>query len=46
MGDVYRARDIRLGRPVVALDGSPHADGTVRAATPAEAVELALGHLG
>ncbi len=37
---------LRLGRPVVALDGAPQVDGTVRAATPAEAVELALGNLG
>ena len=37
---------LRLGRPVVALDGAPQVDGTVRAGTPAEAVELALGHLG
>ena len=37
---------LRLGRPVVALDGAPQVDGTLRAATPAEAVELALGHLG
>jgi uncharacterized protein (TIGR00725 family) len=37
---------LRLGRRVVALVGSPDVDGTLRAATPAEAVELALGDLG
>lgn len=31
-----------LGRPVVALEGAPEAEGALRAATPAEAVELAL----
>ena len=37
---------LRLGRPVVALDGAPEVDGTLCAATPADAVELALRHLG
>lgn len=37
---------IRLGRPVVVLEGGPAVDGVVRAATPAEAVELALAALG
>jgi uncharacterized protein (TIGR00725 family) len=37
---------LRLGRPVVALAGAPDVDGTLRAATPAEAVDLALGNLG
>ena len=32
----------RLGRPVVALEGAPVVEGIDRAATPAEAVELAL----
>jgi uncharacterized protein (TIGR00725 family) len=36
---------LRLGRPVVALEGAPDVEGTLAAATPAEAVELALGHL-
>lgn len=35
-----------LGRPVVALEGAPAAAGVERAATPAEAVELALRQLG
>jgi len=35
----------RLGRPVVALAGAPQVDGIETAATPAEAVELALRHL-
>jgi len=35
----------RLGRPVVALEGAPAVEGIPRAATPAEAVELALRHL-
>jgi uncharacterized protein (TIGR00725 family) len=34
-----------LGRPVVALRGSPAVDGVELAETPAEAVELALRHL-
>jgi uncharacterized protein (TIGR00725 family) len=33
---------MRLGRPVVVLEGGPAVDGVPRAATPAEAVELAL----
>ena len=37
---------LRLGRPVVALAGGLEVEGTLRAATPAEAVELALGNLG
>ena len=37
---------LRLGRRVVALEGAPGVDGAERAATPAEAVELALRHLG
>ncbi len=37
---------LRLGRPVVALDGAPAVDGAQRAATPAEAVGAALRHLG
>ena len=37
---------LRLGRPVVALEGAPLVDGVDRAASPAEAVELALAHLG
>jgi uncharacterized protein (TIGR00725 family) len=37
---------LRLGRPVVALDGAPHVEGALAAATPADAVELALRHLG
>jgi len=36
----------RILATLVALDGAPQVDGTVRAATTAEAVELALGHLG
>jgi uncharacterized protein (TIGR00725 family) len=36
---------LRLGRPVVALEGAPFADGAVVAASPVEAVELALRHL-
>ena len=36
----------RLGRRVVALEGGPVVEGVDRAATPAEAVELALRHLG
>ena len=34
---------LRLGRRVVALEGAPDVEGVVRAASPAEAVELALG---
>ena len=37
---------LRLGRPVVALDGAPTVDGAERAGTPADAVEAALRHLG
>jgi uncharacterized protein (TIGR00725 family) len=37
---------LRLGRRVVALEGAPQVDGALRAATPAEAVELALRDLG
>ncbi|MCE3287125.1 MAG: hypothetical protein K0S64_731 [Gaiellaceae bacterium] len=37
---------LRLGRPVVALQGAPPVDGAERAATPAEAVAVALRHLG
>jgi predicted Rossmann-fold nucleotide-binding protein len=33
---------MRLGRPVVALEGAPEVAGVPRAATPAEAVELTL----
>ena len=36
---------LRLGRRVVALEGAPQVDGATRAATPAEAVELALRDL-
>ena len=37
---------LRLGRTVVALAGAPELDGALRAASPAEAVELALRYLG
>jgi uncharacterized protein (TIGR00725 family) len=37
---------LRLGRPVVALAGAPTVDGALAAATPAEAVDLALRDLG
>lgn len=37
---------LRLGRTVVALAGAPEVEGTERAATAAEAVEMALRHLG
>ena len=37
---------LRLGRTVVALAGAPELDGALRAASPTEAVELALRHLG
>jgi uncharacterized protein (TIGR00725 family) len=37
---------LRLGRPVIALEGAPAVDGAQRAATPAEAVAVALRHLG
>lgn len=36
---------MRLGRPVVVLAGGPALEGVPRAATPAEAVELALAAL-
>ena len=36
---------LRLGRPVVGLEGAPEAEGVELAATPSEAVELALRHL-
>jgi uncharacterized protein (TIGR00725 family) len=37
---------LRLGRPVVALVGAPEIEGAIPAASPAEAVELALRDLG
>jgi len=37
---------LRLGRRVVALAGAPPVEGALTAATPAEAVELALRDLG
>jgi hypothetical protein len=37
---------LRLGRPVVALDGGPVVEGVVSASSPAEAVGLALRDLG
>ena len=37
---------LRLGRRVVALEGAPSVEGTLRAASAAEAVELALRDLG
>jgi uncharacterized protein (TIGR00725 family) len=37
---------LRLGRRVVALTGAPEVDGTLAAASPVEAVELALRDLG
>jgi uncharacterized protein (TIGR00725 family) len=37
---------LRLGRRVVALEGAPVVDGALGAASAAEAVELALEHLG
>jgi hypothetical protein len=36
---------LRLGRAVVALEGAPVVEGVPRAATPAEAVEIALRDL-
>jgi uncharacterized protein (TIGR00725 family) len=36
---------LRLGRPVVALEGAPSVEGVEWAATPTEAVELALRRL-
>ena len=37
---------LRLGRRVVALEGAPEVEGALEAATPAEAVQLALRDLG
>jgi uncharacterized protein (TIGR00725 family) len=37
---------LRLGRTVVAIEGAPEIEGALRAASPAEAVELALRDLG
>lgn len=37
---------LRLGRCAVVLEGGPTVEGALRAATPAEAVELALRDLG
>jgi uncharacterized protein (TIGR00725 family) len=37
---------MRLGRPVVVLEGGPVVDGVPRAATPAEAVDAVLARLG
>jgi uncharacterized protein (TIGR00725 family) len=37
---------LTLGRPVVILEPGWQVDGALRAETPAEAVELALGELG
>jgi uncharacterized protein (TIGR00725 family) len=37
---------LRLGRPVVALEGAPAVEGALVAASPAEAVELALRDFG
>ena len=37
---------LRLGRRVIALPGAPVVEGVLSAATPAEAVELALRDLG
>ncbi|HUP33087.1 MAG TPA: TIGR00725 family protein [Gaiellaceae bacterium] len=36
---------LRLGRPVVALEGAPAVPGVLKATSAAEAVELALRHL-
>jgi hypothetical protein len=36
---------MRLGRPVVVLEGGPSVDGVRRAATPQEAVDALLEHL-
>jgi uncharacterized protein (TIGR00725 family) len=36
---------MRLGRPVVVLEGGPSVDGVPRAATPQEAVDALLQHL-
>jgi hypothetical protein len=37
---------LRLGRPVVALEGAPAVEGALVASSPGEAVELALRDLG
>jgi uncharacterized protein (TIGR00725 family) len=37
---------LRLGRPVVALEGAPAVEGVVSASSPTEAVDLALRDLG
>jgi uncharacterized protein (TIGR00725 family) len=37
---------LRLGRRVVALEGAPEVEGVLRAATPEDAVDLALRDLG
>jgi uncharacterized protein (TIGR00725 family) len=37
---------LRLGRTVVALVGAPELEGALAARSPAEAVDLALRHLG
>jgi hypothetical protein len=37
---------LRLGRSVVVLEGAPEVEGALHAATPEEAVELVLRHLG
>ena len=37
---------LRLGRPVVALEGAPAVEGVIPASSPAEAVGLALRDLG
>jgi len=37
---------LRLGRAVIALEGAPEVEGALSAASPAEAVELALRDLG
>ena len=37
---------LRLGRPVVALEGAPAVEGAVVATSPSDAVELALRDLG
>jgi predicted Rossmann-fold nucleotide-binding protein len=36
---------LRLGRPVVVLEGGPSVPGVLRASTPEEAVEAVLSHL-
>ena len=37
---------MRLGRPVVILEGGPRVPGVPRAATPPDAVEVVLSALG